>query len=370
MIDLDHGLIQWTFNVPHIVDRSFDMAGLEVTAKLGDFVRHESDNIQVVGGFSGKVQTDKPIYQPGQTVHARALIFDIENHAVPNKEFSLRVEGDGDLVHTANLKSSRFGVIQDDWAIPASATLGRYSIIIQTAEHDQIAREDFRVNRYDLPTFNVTVTPDRSTYLPGQPVSVKVQGNYLFGKPVPGGKIKITKAPRYVWNNRTGKNDSENDRVAEGQADQSGSFDAHLDLQEDYDFLDNRWTPFRDVGFSAFYTDPTSGRTEQKKFDIRITREPIHVYISTRKSGGSLPASIYVSTFYADGHPAETTVSLEALGQTDIIRTNRYGVGKAALVLGGGSRENIEARAVDSSGLIGTATAEPLFIGTLSHREH
>ena len=51
-------------------------------------------------------------------------------------------------------------------------------------------------------------------------------------------------------------------------------------------------------------------RTEQRRFDVRITREPIHVYVIRSDDGGPLPITVYVATSYAEGRPAQTTVEL------------------------------------------------------------
>ena len=110
---------------------------------------------------------------------------------------------------------------------------------------------------------------------------------------------------------------------------------ANLDLAADHEELGKSESHrFEDLHFSAYYTDPGSGRTEQRRFDVRITREPIHVYVIGTQSGGGLPAPVYVSADYADGRPASTTVELRYQGQIATLHTNRYGVGKASMIPG------------------------------------
>ncbi|HEY7181781.1 MAG TPA: alpha-2-macroglobulin family protein, partial [Blastocatellia bacterium] len=102
----------------------------------------------------------------------------------------------------------------------------------------------------------------------------------------------------------------------------------------------------------------TTGRTEQRRFDLRITKDPIHVYLIERgTTSEGLPLQFYVSTFYADGAPAECEVRISrVIGSDDddeekppqdktdralvTVKTNRYGVAKIASLDAGEAEEN------------------------------
>src|SRR5439155_27106586 len=157
----------------------------------------------------------------------------------------------------------------------------------------------------ELPTFNVTVKPDRTAYLPTEPAHVTVTGAYLFGKPVPRGHVKIVRTKEPRWNPKTRKSESTDETVAEGQAKEDGTLTAAVSLKAEHeDLAESDKERFKDVHFAAYYTDATSHRTEQRRFDLRITREAIHVYVIRSDGGGSLPQPVYISTSYADGRPA------------------------------------------------------------------
>ena len=58
-------------------------------------------------------------------------------------------------------------------------------------------------------------------------------------------------------------------------------------------------------------TDLTTGRTEQRRFQLRVTKNPINVYVSpTPSQSQKMPSTFFVSTFYADGTPAHCKVQL------------------------------------------------------------
>src|SRR5262249_31714773 len=119
---------------------------------------------------------------------------------------------------------------------------------------------------------------------------------------------------------------------------------------------------FRDLRYAAYLTDLTTGRTEQRRFDLRITAEPIHVYLIERgRDSEGLPLQFYVSTFYADGAPAQCEVAISQVFDDEdddktkaqqgnperplaTVKTNRYGVAKVASLDAGESEENNELR--------------------------
>lgn len=352
------GFPEFTFDVPASSEHNTDdNASLWVQARKGDFVQQVTGDLPLPSRFSATIQTDKPIYQPSQTIHFRAVVLDPQNHAAPNAEVELRIDDDeSDRVHTAHLTSSKFGIIHDDWTLPGSATFGSYRVAIVVGDGDEtIANHTVRVSRYELPNFSVTAKPDRTAYLPGQVPHVTITGMYLFGKPVPRGKVKLVRTKDSSWNRRTGRSDSEDETVAEGEAQTDGTFSASLDVKNEQDDLaeESERERFRDLHYAAYYTDPSSRRTEQRRFDVRITRDPIHIYLISPGLG-----YIFASTSYADGRPASAAVGLNYRGRKLSLQTNKYGVGKAAFPSEADDDEHfaegISAEATDAAGAKGT----------------
>ncbi len=360
------GFVDIVFDVPPAngedQSASDDQAKVWVQGRRGDFLSDVLADVPLPMQLSARIQVDKPIYQPGQTIHLRAVVLDPQGRAMEGAKLTVEIKDeDSERIHTAQVVSSRFGVIQDDYALPSTAALGAYQIALKTEGDDAyaIARHVVRVSRYELPTFSVTAKPDRAAYLPDQKTKVFVTGAYFFGKPVPRGSVKVIRSGEPHWNPKTNKHEATDETLAEGQAGEDGTFVAELDLRADHDDLgkseDQR---FRDVHFAAYYTDPSSRRTEQRRFDVRLTREPIHVYIIGTASRGPLPVPVYVSTDYADGRPASTQVELRYRGRIATLHTNQYGVGRALLTSDedADGDDHVEAQATDSNGQVGTWT--------------
>jgi hypothetical protein len=355
----DEVFTEFIFDLP-LIGSDYEHTEVEVTGRLGDYEQNVSIDIAIENQLSARLQTDKPIYQPGQTIHMRAVILDTQGNAAPDARVQLRIEDQYHRIHNAQLVSSKFGIIQDEWKIPNSADLGIYEIELSTKEYRgySITHHSVRVSRYELPTFSVDVRPDRDVYLPTEQPRVKITSAYIFGKPVPKGQIKIIRNNYSQRDYRSNTSEASGKVVAEGVAGEDGTFTAQLDLKADHEKLgQSEYERFNDISFTAYYKDVASGGTEQRRFDIRITREPIHVYILPSGCDGSLPFPVYISTSYADGRPASAAVEATFQGRTIKLNTNRYGVGKIYLTFINNDDPDVDrtikAKAVDVTGATG-----------------
>lgn len=326
---------------------------LRIVGKRGTFVAEAQGQALVDQFAKTLITTDKPLYQPGQVMHLRALIFTPSRRALANKDILFKVDDpEGTAVHRSVVRSSRFGIASTDWSIPENVRLGDYRIHALVDGGNEEGAEssetiyDVRISRYELPNFSVAAQPDREYYLPGQNAEVRVRADYLFGRQVKRGHVRVVRESDREWNYREQKWDVDEGEEVEGETDPNGVFVARLDLSENHEELTNsEYRRYEDITYAAYFTDPTTNRTEQRRFDLRVTKEPIHVYLITESyRNRSLQFRFYVSTAYADGTPArckvDVTVSQSARDterkKTGIIktplvtlRTNQYGVAKA-----------------------------------------
>jgi hypothetical protein len=328
---------------------------IAVEAQRGTIKKNAENDLKVGVPSRIFVQTDKPLYQPGQTLHIRALIFGDEHRAISAKRIYLQVQDEDEtVVFRDERTSSRFGVVATDWTIPDRIRLGSYRILAKTYpgqyvdsddgsddEHNPISaaseRKIVRISRYELPTFVVNAKPDRSYYLPEQKASVEISAAYLFGKPVPKAFVRIAQLAERTWNFSKQKWEIEEREPISGTTDDQGTFRATLDLSKQRADLDEySYRKFKDVTYTAYLTDPSTGRTEERRFDVRVTKYPIHVYyVPQDSSRRGLPDEFFVSTSYADGSPAQCevevrTVAPDGSGERVVAsaHTSRYGVAR------------------------------------------
>jgi Large extracellular alpha-helical protein len=256
-------------------------------------------------------------------------------------EFRIKDEDDT-VLYRSTVRTSAFGVAAIEWQIPKNVRLGRYTIEVRDENDEQLNSHWIRVSRYDLPNFIVEAKPAKPFYLPGETdAEVSVHADYLFGKPVTKGKVRVVQEKSREWNWKDQKYDIDEGETREGTLDSTGKFTTHFNIKDEFDDLkDSEWRKYDDIHFAAYLTDLTTNKTEQRRFDIRVSKEPIHVYFmeASDDQPATLPVNAYVSTFYADGTPAQCDVEIKAsLDDKDKfkavgrIKTNALGAGKISM---------------------------------------
>lgn len=334
-----------------------DEGDLKITARRGAFADSATSNVSVVQKPRVILTTDKSLYQPGQTLHARALVFDSTDRAIADAETTLKLEDErGETIFSADVKTSRYGIATADWPIPESAKLGYYMLSFEMDDSrydtdDDSARRGVRISRYDLPNFTVTTKLDRPYYLAGQNAELEIRSDYLFGQPVKRGRVRLVRQTERQWDYQAQKYFTEEQDPIEGELDEQGRFVARVDLSKEHKGLaDSGYQRFQDLSYAAYVTDATTNRTEQRRFYVRLTKEPIHLYVNEGryKQAKGLPLAFYLSASYADGTPAECEVAVMEQGKSVVtrvaggpsrevrepdktilkVKTNRYGVAK------------------------------------------
>lgn len=342
----------------HLPEHPTDTEGT-ITADVarGAFSEEESLDFQFPDEPAPAVTitTDKPLYQPGQTVHIRLLAKGSDKRAMAGEKMNVTIEDeDGAEQFHEKVVTSRFGVASAGWDIPGKMKLGNYTITVRFDSEPSTywtdRRSEFRVSRYELPTFAVSVDPDKAYYLPNQNAVIDVHADYLFGKPVQHGKVKIVRQDNRKWNYAEQKWEADESQPVEGELGSDGHFKGTISLAEDFKTFDkNDAERFDDVTLAAYLTDSSTGRTEQRRFKIRLTAQPIHLYMITAGvTASGEPILIYVMSSYADGVPAsvdgkiyatqptndeqsEDGFDLKQRAQIGTFHTNRYGIGRVEI---------------------------------------
>ncbi|NXM95693.1 A2MG protein, partial [Sylvia borin] len=153
---------------------------LTVTVK-GPTLQFSSRKLVVVQNSESLVfiQTDKPIYKPGQTVLFRIVSLDEEfrpvNEMDPKKNR---------LYQWTNVELE-MGFIQLFFNLTSEPIQGTYTVVAQKDAGKTVQRS-FSVEEYVLPKFEVTVKMPKVISILDEKLKVTVCGLYTFGKPVPG----------------------------------------------------------------------------------------------------------------------------------------------------------------------------------------
>ena len=150
--------------------------------------------VQVQDGTVLFLETDKPVYKPGQDVHIRALRLGPELKPLPGQVTVEIQDAKGNKVYRKEALTDDFGMASLTMPLSSEPNLGVWKLTARSG--DQTAQTDVRVERYVLPKYEVAVNVPREWVLAGDSVTGSVSAEYSFGKPVRG-EVKIV-ASRYV----------------------------------------------------------------------------------------------------------------------------------------------------------------------------
>ena len=146
------------------------------------------------------IYTDRSIYRPGQTVHAAAIIYEVQKgmeHAVTahkHVNFVLN-DANGKKVAEQSTTTDDFGTCAAELTIPVSGLSGRFTVRVNGQSHV------IRVEEYKRPTFHVDFPEVKQAYAAGDTIQVKGVALSYAGVPVQEAKVcyKVTRRTAFWW---------------------------------------------------------------------------------------------------------------------------------------------------------------------------
>ena len=166
----------------------------ELEVQVEDVPETRRAAVEVEDGVLLFVETDKPIYKPGQTVHVRLMTLDAMLRPWPSAATIEVQDAKGIKVFRKEVATDEYGMSTVDLPLSTEPNLGVWKLTAVAGE--QKTQLDVRVEEYVLPKYEVSVDTGRDWLLAGDPVRGTVSGEYSFGKPVVG-EVEIV-ASRYV----------------------------------------------------------------------------------------------------------------------------------------------------------------------------
>jgi len=289
--------------------------------------------------------SDKPLYQPGQIIHMRALglsTFDLTPARGATVNFLVE-DPKGNKVFRQSVTASDFGVAAADFTLADLVNQGNYKLSV--AIGDTRSEKTVEVRPYVLPKFGVNVSTDRSFYLPGQRVEGLVQADYFFGKPVAEGQVQVVGS---VW-------DVERTVVVDlrGETDENGTYEYSFDLPEYFagSGLESGQAQF---ALEVTVVDQTD-HPEQTSQVLPIAAQPL-VIEAVAESGVLKPGVeniVYVLTSYPDGRPAPTTLEIRVDGgEPTELTTGEFGLAEFTFTPQQGGYHVLDIVARDETGLL------------------
>jgi uncharacterized protein YfaS (alpha-2-macroglobulin family) len=297
--------------------------------------------------------TEKPIYQPGQMIHVRALALDRADHeAAAKQKLTLELEDSrGNKVFKKATDTDAFGVASAEFGLADEVNLGTYHLRALIGDPDaptNTAELALNVERYALPKFKVAVEfsenpkKQKRGYQPGDHVVGTVRANYFFGKPVDGAEIDIKASAMDVAVFEVAS--------AKGKTTSDGSY--HFDVQLPKYFAGRPLNHGAARVLIEATVKDSAGHSETRGEPITVSESPL--LITAVPEGGTLVPNlenqVFVLTSYPDGTPVKAGLIVHATGNDDQrLPTDDGGIAVARIRVKSG-RETLEIDASDQEG--------------------
>jgi CD109 antigen len=132
------------------------------------------------------LSTDKPVYQPGQTIRMRCLaVRGHDNRPLAGQPALITVtDPKGNLIFKRAGEASRFGLFAADCELADEINEGLYRIMAKVGETESSLAVDVR--SYVLPKFKIEVVLDKPYFKPDEVVRGRIAVQYFHGEPVSG----------------------------------------------------------------------------------------------------------------------------------------------------------------------------------------
>ncbi|XP_017346260.1 alpha-2-macroglobulin [Ictalurus punctatus] len=131
------------------------------------------------------IQTDKPIYNPGQTVNFRIVTMDSNFIPLERKYSTVILENNNRnrIGQWTNVSSTGL-ILQLSHELSSEAPQGHYSLTAQI--ENRLITHYFKVQKHVLPKFEITVKTPEKHSIGEEELKLEVCGRYTYGQPVPG----------------------------------------------------------------------------------------------------------------------------------------------------------------------------------------
>ncbi len=308
--------------------------------------------------------SDKPVYQPGETLHLRTLALgkvDGKPAAAATVRFEV-TDPTGRKLLTEDRTSSEFGIASIDLPLAADAAFGQHQI--RATLGDTVSELSVTLGQAPLPKFRVEVLADAPYYLAGDRMTGTVNAAYFYGKPLADAPVSIR-----LLGSKPGADLSAGEQQVfieeqSGKTDIAGDFVFQFDLPElpadafaedDTILLAIEATVVDDAGDSEFAWQRSTLASQPIVIDIVPEDGTLHTGVEN---------ILYVLTSYPDGQPAPTSLQVQIGSAASIEQvTNDYGLAEIRFTPRSGAEgdRQVSVTAIDAAGHEGrTIVALPL----------
>jgi len=157
--------------------------------------------------LAATVFTERGIYRPGETVHAKTIVrrgpLGILQVAPGDSLRWTWLDRERELLHDTVVSASDYGTSTSSFDLGVNQAIGNYTASVQAIVQGQwteVGAAYYRIAEYRPPEFLIDAASDREFLLAGDTARVTVSGRYLFGAPMAGAPVQWSlRAEPQVW---------------------------------------------------------------------------------------------------------------------------------------------------------------------------
>ncbi|NXO78949.1 OVOS protein, partial [Sitta europaea] len=302
------------FKVPPATSDPVAFISFSARGATVDLAERRSVAIQNVDG-AVFVQTDKPLYKPGQTVMFRVVTLDTQFRPVQETYPRIIIEDpEQNKIFQWLEVTSNHGIVQLSFPLIPEPILGSYQITVETKSGEK-EYQSFRVEEYVLPKFEVTITGPKTISFFDEEVRVNVCASYTYGQPVQG-NARINVCQQRFYSPLCKENWKKTCEAVTGLLGKDGCLNTVISIKK-FQLYRSYAMMFASLNVESIVTENGTG-IQMKAYDyISVNQEKDQVLFRNMDSyyKRGIPYHGEITVTNADGEPvANSTVQLELNG--------------------------------------------------------
>ncbi|XP_068037839.1 ovostatin-like [Anomalospiza imberbis] len=302
------------FKVPPATSDPLAFISFSAKGATVDLAERRSVAIQNVDG-AVFVQTDKPLYKPGQTVMFRVVTLDTQFRPVQEMYPRIIIEDpEQNKIFQWLEVTSKHGIVQLSFPLIPEPILGSYQITVETKSGEK-EYQSFRVEEYVLPKFEVTTTGPKTISFFDEEVRVNVCASYTYGQPVQG-NAQINVCQQRFYRSLCVQNRKKNCEAVTGLLGKDGCLNTVISIKK-FQLYRNYAMMYASLNIESIITENGTG-IQMKAYDyVSVNQGNDQVLFRNMDSyyKRGIPYHGEITVTNMDGEPvANSTVLLELNG--------------------------------------------------------
>ncbi len=266
----------------------------------------DTASLRVESGATLFLETDKPIYKPGQKVMMRVLTVGPELRPLTGDVTIEVQDAKGSKVFKQTVATGEYGMATLDMPLSSEPNLGVWKITARAVDSREsgndgaVAEVDVRVEEYVLPKYEVTVDLPKEWVLANEKITGRIDAEYTFGRPVKG-EVEIV-ASRYV-----------------GVWEEFATLTRQIDGSESFELPPVHYVAgvpagrgMGNVNLDVTVREKSTGYEETTTRLLTVAESPVNLHLVSESSvfKPSLPFSFLVVTETPDNKPVDKRVTV------------------------------------------------------------